>query len=301
MITHCHVAGPGALGGLFAFRLKAAGFPVSLIGRNAEKYEQQLTLQTLEGEQTSTFCVEGQHTEGLISLLWVATKSYAVLEAVTSLRHRFTPKTVIITLGNGMGYHSALAKLFPGQLIAGSTTAGCSSPSASTRKLAGQGETRLGWWDRVDAPPEWFNQLQQAPWCSKWETNIENALLEKLAINSVINPMTALMNISNGALHQGSHKAMLDSAIGEVAALLHWSGHSAIAENLPTSVFKVISDTAKNSSSMRIDRQRLSKTEHEEILGYLLENLATTSSKEKPATPLLCSWLSALRQPYPIR
>ena len=299
MTTHCHVLGPGALGGLFAFRLHALGFQVSLVARNPVSHQQELTLLTSDSEETIRFSIQGPDAQESISLLWVTTKSYATLEAVTRLSHRFTAETLIVTLGNGMGYHSALSARFPGRLIAGSTTAGCSSPNANTRKLAGEGETRLGWWDRADTPPKWFKKLEQAPWCRHWEPRIENCLLEKLAINSVINPMTALLNITNGELDNHRHKAALDCAITEVATIFRWSGHAEIAEKLPNRVHHVISDTANNSSSMRIDRQRLSLTEHEEILGYLLEEFGGTVAQERPSTPLLSNWLTALRQPYP--
>ena len=299
MKTRCHIVGPGAMGGLFAFRLKAAGFDVSLIGRGRGIRQQELTLLAEAGGQSAVFTIEGPDAKGPIHLLWITTKSYSALEAATKLSHRFTPETVIVTLGNGMGYHERLSELVSGKLIGGSTTAGCSSPSENIRKLAGEGQTRLGWWDGTKAPPEWLAELRKAPWFGDWELNIEKSLLEKLAINSIINPMTALMNITNGELVDDPYKTTLHCAINEVASILHWSGHNEIAENLPQRVFNVIGDTASNSSSMRIDRQRHTQTEHEEILGHLLESFGETTTLEKPATPLLSEWLNALRQPYP--
>ena len=297
--TRCHIVGPGAIGGLFAFRLKAAGFDVSLIARSGGTRQQELTLLTEAGEQATVFAVEGPDAKGPIQLLWITTKSYSALEAATQLSHRFTPETVIVTLGNGMGYHERLSTLVLGKLIGGSTTAGCSSPSENTRKLAGEGQTRLGWWDGTETPPAWIAKLREAPWFGNWELNIEKSLLEKLAINSIINPMTALMNITNGELIDAPYKTTLNCAIREVADIFHWSGHSDIADNLHQRVFNVIDDTAFNSSSMRIDRQRHTQTEHEEILGHLLESFGETTTLEKPATPLLSEWLNALRQPYP--
>ena len=297
MKPRCHIVGPGALGGLFAFRLTAAGFHVSLIGQHPATQQQKLTLLTPKGQQTLEFAYESSNTKSPISLLWVTTKSFAALNAVTRLSHRFTSETVIVTLGNGMGYHNALSTLVSGRLVAGSTTAGCSSPNTQTRKLAGEGRTRLGWWAGAETAPDWFANIKDTPWCSDWESNIEQALLEKLAINCVINPMTALLNIPNGQLLDSTHQHTVATAIEEVAAIFNRLGHTDIAKNLPHRVGHVISDTAQNSSSMRTDRQRQATTEHEEILGYLLER--SSGLKEKPLTPLLCSWLSALRQPYP--
>ena len=89
MITHCHVLGPGALGGLFAFRLQALGFQVSLVARNPVSHQQELTLLTSDSDETIRFSIQGPDAQESISLLWVTTKSYATLEAVT--RHRGIP------------------------------------------------------------------------------------------------------------------------------------------------------------------------------------------------------------------
>jgi 2-dehydropantoate 2-reductase len=151
------------MGGLFAFRLKAAGFDVSLIARSGGTRQQELTLLTEAGEQAAVFAVEGPDAKGPIQLLWITTKSYSALEAATQLSHRFTPETVIVTLGNGMGYHERLSTLVLGKLIGGSTTAGCSSPSENIRKLAGEGQTRLGWWDGNRDAPRVACRTQRSP------------------------------------------------------------------------------------------------------------------------------------------
>ena len=86
--TDCHIVGPGALGGLFAFRLQALGFHVSLVGRSPVAHQQALTLLTSNGAHTTSFPIQGPEAQDSISLLWVTTKSYAALEAVTRLSHR---------------------------------------------------------------------------------------------------------------------------------------------------------------------------------------------------------------------
>ena len=121
---HCHILGAGAIGGLFAARLVNLGFPVTLIDKSGDNGERSLRLAGAEGELELTIASESPDASKPIELLWVATKSHAVLNAVADVQDRLTPGSVIVTLGNGMGYHELLARQFPRRVIAGSTTAG---------------------------------------------------------------------------------------------------------------------------------------------------------------------------------
>jgi 2-dehydropantoate 2-reductase len=57
-------------------------------------------------------------------------------------------------------------------------------------------------------------------------------------------------------------------------------------------VDQVITDTAGNISSMLADVRAGRQTEHEAILGFLLEQ----EGQRNVAAPLLTSWLEALRE-----
>ena len=295
----CHILGAGAIGGLFALRLVNLGFPTTLIEKTGCASQRTLRLTEANGERCLTIPTEPPGSLPAIELLWVATKSHAVLEAVASVGERLTPESVIVTLGNGMGYHESLAQQFPGQLIAGSTTAGVTAATPELRLVAGQGETRLGWW-HGDAPaPDWFALCGGADWHCSWEPDIRARLLEKLSLNGVINPATALLDIANGALLAPEHRDTLDTVTAELSARLHWAGYSEVASSLPERLKRVLEDTATNSSSMRTDFLQGKATEHEEILGYLLEQMVSADNTEAPPAPTLESWLRALRRGAP--
>ena len=299
MKPHCHILGAGAIGGLFAARLTALGFRTTLIERDPPGKQRTLKLVTGGHEERVSIETESPNARGPVTLLWVATKSHAVLEAVSSVAHRLTAESVIVSLSNGLGYHEALEQKFPNRLIAGFTTAGVARVHPNKRLIAGQGQTRLGWWHGQALPPDWCEALVTSGWHCSWAPDIQTGLLEKLALNGVINPATALLDIPNGALLEPHHRAVLDTATAELCAQLVWAGHSAIAASLGERVQRVLQDTASNSSSMRTDRQQGRPTEHEEILGYLLERLGPTDRRHCPAAPLLQHWLSELRQPAP--
>ena len=296
----CHILGAGAIGGLFASRLSAAGFQVTFIDRQRPVGQRSLRLITDGQEELLTVDTEPANALRPIELLWVCTKSHAVVAAVAAIEHRLSPDAHVVTLSNGMGFHEVLAEKLSGRLIAGSTTAGVASVDRDTRLVAGQGETRLGWWHGPGSAPCWYPGLAGAGWHCEWEPDIYRRLLEKLALNGVINPATALLDIKNGALLQPEHSNLLARATDELCAQLLWAGHPEIAADLPTRLQQVLQDTATNSSSMRTDRQLGNVTEHEAILGYLLDRFGPEQRDTRPPAPLLESWLSALRRAAPI-
>jgi 2-dehydropantoate 2-reductase len=113
----------------------------------------------------------------------------------------------------------------------------------------------------------------------------------KLAVNAVINPCTALNDVANGALAEPPWQEQAEQATREVTQILKAAKQTLVADTLASTIDRVIADTAHNTSSMLADIRAKRPTEHEAILGYLLEQLG-------PATdaPLLTSWLSLLRQ-----
>ncbi len=301
---HWHVLGVGAMGGLFARRLQAMGFDVTLLSRHQPQNNTGQTLPFSHDAPGSSphFEVSWVCDPTPIQHLLVCTKAFATVEAVASITHRLTADACVVLLGNGMGYHEQVAQRLTTQtLLAGTTTAACSRTKNSAKDstlwhLASEGETVIGHFQHT-APPAWFDAFAQQPWTCRWSTQVSDLLLAKLVINAVINPPTALYDIRNGALLNAPYHAEFEAAIGEVAQVLEACGEAALAEHLSARVHRVAHQTASNTSSMRADRQRGSQTEVEAILGYLLEQLPQQrgNNKPMPATPVLSEWLYNLR------
>ena len=145
---------------------------------------------------------------------------------------------------------------------------------------AGRGETRLG---SVSAPggdeqgdiharPAWFTTWQHGPLGCQWHPEIEAALWSKLAVNCVINPLTAIHRCRNGEL---ANRADLAASVAllcrEVQQVSYAAGFTRTAQQLEGMVAKVISGTAQNRSSMLEDVERGRPTEIDYITGYLLQ------------------------------
>jgi len=90
---------------------------------------------------------------------------------------------------------------------------------------------------------------------------------EKLVINGVINPLTAIFNVSNGELINNIHlKKLAKELCQEISIILNLE-----YERQWENVKRICNLTSKNTSSMRADILTNKPTEIEAIIGYLLK------------------------------
>ena len=297
MLTHWHVLGVGAIGGLFACRLHEGGASVTLLTRHDPSSARELTVT---GDSARTYRFRQQQLAvnpaevgaEPIGHLLVTTKAWAVEPALKAVAHRLTPNSTVVLLCNGMGLAERAAPLLgDASLILASTTAGCRRASQDTLMISGEGSTRIGTYGRNDAPPEWFPQWQRGVPDCQWQSDIQEVLLAKVALNAVINPLTAIHGVENGALLNPPLSDATDRVTREVQSLLCTGGADRIAAALPGNIRRVCAHTAQNHSSMRVDIERGEPTEIEAIVGWLLKEWVA----DPPPTPLLAEAYEAIR------
>lgn len=298
MTQRWHVLGVGAIGGLFACRLQGAGADVTLLTRDSTAPPRQLMLKRRQ-PRTHTFAQQSvlfgdaqTATGGSIEQLLVCTKAWAVEDAIRSVAPRLSEDSTVVLLCNGMGLAESVAPLI-GQatLVLGSTTSGCRRTPEGELILSGEGSTQLGAFDQSIPPPIWLPDWQRGVPDCKWEPDIRSVLLAKVAINAVINPLTAVHGVRNGDLFAPSLREITAQVIEEVQRLLLAAGELEIAATLPHRVRAVCEMTAKNHSSMRVDMESGKQTEIDAIVGWLL----TTLVADPPATPKLLELYDAVK------
>ncbi len=113
-----------------------------------------------------------------------------------------------------------------------------------------------------------------------WHEDISTKQWLKLAINCVINPLTAINDCDNGALEKEKYYDVIERILAELVTIATVNKIELPLASLKKSVFNVIAKTAKNSSSMRSDILVGRVTEIEHINGFihqqgLLHNVAT--------------------------
>lgn len=175
--------------------------------------------------------------------------------------------TPIVFTQNGMGHIEQIRDL-PNPIYIGIVEHGANRINDVTVNHLGQGKIKIGaYQDKKGQLIDIIRQLDQAPFPFEYAANWQKLLKEKLIVNAVINPLTAIFNVENGALIENVYIKKLAQAIcEEVAEALQldfkssWENIQAIAKN-----------TKNNTSSMRADILQNRPTEIESIIGYVLQ------------------------------
>ena len=289
-MSNCwHVLGVGAIGGLFAHRLSNGGANVRLLTRDSAETRRQLRLETESGVVATQFECDWVDHSSAIDYLLITTKSWAARDALTRIHHRLTDRTVIVAMMNGMQHVDDLrAMVSEAQLFLASTTAGCHR-SENTWVPAGIGKTIIGT-DADQPEPAWIAYWQRGVPNLVWQSDMSARLIEKVAINCCINPLTAIHRVRNGELMSGNYKNQTNEVIDEVSMILNNLGYHELSTGLHHKVYEVLTDTATNTSSMLNDVLMGRHTEADAIIGWLLRQ----TDKQVPALQAVATRLRAL-------
>jgi len=125
------------------------------------------------------------------------------------------------------------------------------------------------------------NLLASALPTLSWNKNIAEKQWLKLAVNCVINPITAIKNIDNGEVLSEIYSDKINAILDEIVAVAQFEDIYFERELLKNQVLRVAELTAKNSSSMRCDLLNKKTSEIDHINGYIVDlgkkhDIATT-------------------------
>ena len=289
MSDRWHILGVGSIGGLFAHRLQAGGADVRLLSRDVNESHRLLTLATKPAHAIHKFDCESVDDTSAIEHLLITTKSWGAHDAIKRIQHRLTERTVVVAMMNGMQHVDDLKPLIPeSQLFLASTTAGCHR-SGDIWVPAGIGKTIIGTDSEQPAPP-WLGCWQRGVPNLSWRADMTERLIEKVAINCCINPLTAVHRVKNGELLSETHREQVTTVISEVSSVLDDLGYPTLSIELEQRVYEVMTDTAENRSSMLNDVMAGRRTEADAIVGWLLRQ----TKRELPALTELATQLKSL-------
>lgn len=272
------VVGNGAIGLLWASKLREQGYDVTLVCRSTVP-SGPLVVDSIndEGEpQTQHYDINFITHHGLehkYSKILLCTKAFDVVNAYLDIRPYTKKKGLIATLCNGMGAQQELVPHLKKHqnLWAGVTSEGAFKLSECHVKKTGNGDTFFGLLKATE-----LNKYGNTfPYPDVQSENIERRLLEKVATNAVINPLTAIFSIRNGQVLEPPIRPIFDAAIGELAEAMsensfpYRSQASTLSkENLYLRISTVARLTAMNCSSMYEDVRNMRPTENEYISGF---------------------------------
>ncbi|MBZ2162521.1 ketopantoate reductase family protein [Alteromonas stellipolaris] len=211
--------------------------------------------------------------------------------------------TPVVLLHNGMGGYEIAKSLLPsGQpLLLATTSHGAMKRTATQVIYTGVGATQVGIAPHLlshghSAIPEWAKSVCHTLHALlppvKYQTDIMQALWAKLAINVVINPLTALNNITNSHIASEQFANQRKTLCEEFTLVANACGQCFDAIKIEQQVIKVASLTGNNYSSMHQDVKNQRQTEIEAINGYIV-NMAQKKGIEVPLNTLLTKQITA--------
>jgi 2-dehydropantoate 2-reductase len=263
------IIGGGSLGLLWAARLSGHA-DVTLFCKSKEQTElirqYGIRLTALNGCETEYFVtaewIDHFPHSADFDVLFLMTKQTAlnqVLAAISSFIHE---NTYVVAWQNGLGHVEKLQACDFLNCYAVVTTEGARRKSANHVAHTGNGYIRIG---SVSAYSEnrldpFFTVLMQT--CGmELVDDIERCIWEKLAINVVINPLTAVLEVPNGKLLELGLQTTILQLIKELCMVADAKGFHLNRTEIYHQVKEVCSKTAKNMSSMLQDIQHKRSTE----------------------------------------
>ncbi|GGM20519.1 2-dehydropantoate 2-reductase [Paraliobacillus quinghaiensis] len=263
------VVGGGAIGLLLAGLLTEQSHDVTLYVRNEVQKNQinQKGIICLPEENTynpRALLIDELEQEELI---FICVKQYDVEKLLPKLEHSCS---TLVFLQNGMSHIDALDHFdYSNTIIIGTCEHAARKVNATTVRYTGEGKLNLALFkgDQKD-----FEHLNNHVSDNKFPIvltgNWRHMLHNKLIINSVINPITAVFQVKNGALLSNPHLLYLaQSLCKEVANELKLNEQEQWER-----IRGIIEKTTENDSSMKTDIENNRKTEIDGILGYLLQH-----------------------------
>jgi 2-dehydropantoate 2-reductase len=217
-------------------------------------------------------------------------KSFQISSAIKKVAQQLKANISIILAHNGMGTLTELPKAFINQhnIYALLTTHGCLRKNSLSITHTGVGITNIGLLSgevEITAQQTLTRMLNNALPFVTLHNNIEEKQWLKLAINCVINPITALHNIDNGQVNNDTFTKQIEEILTEIVLVAKGEGILFDLTVLIKTVQQVATATAKNSSSMRCDVLAHQQTEINYINGYvhklgIKHNIATPENTQ---------------------
>ena len=270
------IVGTGALATLFAARLTRAGHRVTMLGTWKEgiatlrRTGARLIDVNGNEHQYKVYATDDPRERSGAKHALVLVKAWQTERAARQLEECLGENGLAVTLQNGLGNYETLTRSLGLDRVAlGSSTTGATLLGPGLAKVGGEGIISI---ERHQALGPIEEALRSAYFNLQIVDDAQSLIWGKLVINAAINPLTALLRVTNGELlNRPSAREMMGALACEAAQV-------AKAENvdLPftdpiVAAEDVARKTAANRSSMLQDVLRGAPTEIDAICGAVVK------------------------------
>ncbi len=268
------IVGTGAMALLFGGSLAASGVKVTLLGTWKEGIRAIRDKGIRITGETGEFAYPVKATSDIkgikkVPLALVLVKSWQTERAAQQLKEVMQHDSVALTMQNGQGNLAILSDALGEERTAqGVTTYGATLLEPGLVRHGGEGVITLGIHPRLRTLKVYF---QQAGFSIHETSNLSGLVWSKLIINAAINPLSALLGVTNGKLLASrSAKEIMRVAAEEAASVASAKGIELIFKDPALAAEEVAAATSGNISSMLQDIRRKSPTEIDAICGEII-------------------------------
>lgn len=192
----------------------------------------------------------------------VAVKAYDLEEALAELASRLDPSHLVVVLQNGLGVRTLAERVLGRPVLRAVTFLAASrlGPGRVVYNAAGRtylprDEGVLALWRSAGLAATPVDDLARPVW-------------RKLAVNAVINPLSAVLGVPNGALLRSPH--LVEGLVEEMVPVARAAGQRLQVRRTTADILAHIRRTAQNTSSMLQDLEAGRRTEIDWINGALV-------------------------------
>jgi 2-dehydropantoate 2-reductase len=309
---HIAVMGAGSIGLLLAAKLSAATETLEIITRTEEQAaairregisvdeESAIPADKFEVISYETKFAKRQARSDLDFFVLAVKQSAINNELLAFILRYITPHTTIICFQNGMGHvDKLLTHLDKERILLAITTEGARKIGLFQVIHTGSGITDLGYSCQdvgekaANAQKIFANVMMRAGFEVSLSKNMGTKVWSKLIINTVINPLTAVLKVRNGELLRSPSCEALMLALFKEGIAAARANQVDIPDNLWETILQVCKLTANNQSSMLQDILHHRSTEIDSINGALLR-IAEQHKLELPVNQAVFHMVKAL-------
>jgi 2-dehydropantoate 2-reductase len=304
-MTNVLIYGAGAIGSFIGYIL-ADSLPtkgqkienVALLGRESHMRrieEVGLQINFPEGKKSAQFkhCFTSLHELGSSDfypdIVIVCVKTYSLVGVCDDLKESDILQTHLknasfVLLMNGMGNREVFDQLdLPSDRVyEGITSFGVKFSKDGLIELKGIGKTVLE--ERINAREKEFLKasFEEKSFEIEFAPDFRKHQWNKLIVNSVINPISALTGKENGIVLSDLLRETVKNIVKECVIVAGKEGIKADTESVLEVVYSVAKRTSQNTCSMLQDMKKEKMTEIDSINGYVIQ----TAKKHKIDVPV---------------
>lgn len=275
------VGGAGAMGGVWASRLKAAGNDVSVLDVAPEALaaieRDGLIVETADGVTVTRLPATSDAAAiGPADVVLFFTKAHHTRAAAENARPVVDERTTVVSLQNGWGNADTLAAVFPPEQIAMGVTYHSAKVLAPGRvaHTASAGPTYLGPYRdgggmaRAEA---FAGAMEEAGFLVTATPEVKTEVWKKLILNCATLPTAALTRLYSGELGKpGPVRDLLDDLATEAVAVANGLGYPISVEERIGAIHGLLAKAGKGKASMLQDVEARRKTEIEVVNGAVV-------------------------------